>query len=189
MATILLLISVCATDDYDPSKTYEFIQKGSKPIEERQVFGRIVEKRPDGWLVEIDAPWENRRVITLRDDMLESGPLLETEAMREKRIEEGWKEKGFTKVTTADNQTAFVLTEEVKLAERAREAAPGPPEPFEVPEEALLALEQPLTPEATESQTPEGLPPWAQRAGQAALILVALGLAGVIARFTVFSDA
>ena len=66
MAIILLLIAAAQEiAQNDPRQTYEFIEKGTLPIEKRTVFGRIVEKREDGYLVEIDAPWEStRRTVT-----------------------------------------------------------------------------------------------------------------------------
>ena len=188
MAIILLLIFLGAEGDYDPARTYEFIEKGNGPVEKRQVFGRILEKRPDGWLVEIDAPWENRRVVPLVDDMLESGPLLETEAMREKRIEKGWKDRGFTKITTANGKNAFVASREAELAERAREAAPSPPGPFPIPEQARQALEKPLPDASAQSQLAAPGFPWPKRLAQAVLLVVALTLAFIIARTTFLSE-
>ncbi|MFO7973473.1 MAG: hypothetical protein R6V12_02425 [Candidatus Hydrogenedentota bacterium] len=192
MVIILLLIPMSAAADFEfePDKTYEFIEKGDGPIEKRQRFGWIREVRPGGYLVEIDAPWDTKHVITIRDDMLESGPLLESEAMRERRIEEGWAARGFTKVTLADGQTAFVDTREVELAKRARQAgaAAESPEPEYIPPEALFALEQPPPVETPAEEVPEESFPWARRASQAALILVALVLAFAIAKMTVFAE-
>jgi len=193
MAIILLLIAAAQEiAQNDPRQTYEFIEKGTLPIEKRTVFGRIVEKREDGYLVEIDAPWEStRRTVTLRDAMLEAGPLLETAAMRDQRVEQGWAERGYTKVTTADGQTAFVVSREVELAERARRAGldARPPDPDYVPPEALLALELPQPADTPDVESGGGSTfPWARRTGQAALMLAALLLAFVIARNTLFSE-
>ena len=183
MAIILLLIAAAQEiAQNDPRQTYEFIEKGTLPIEKRTVFGRIVEKREDGYLVEIEA---------VRDAMLEAGPLLETAAMRDQRVEQGWAERGYTKVTTADGQTAFVVSREVELAERARRAGldARPPAPDYVPPEALLALELPQPADTPDVESGGGSTfPWARRTGQAALMLAALLLAFVIARNTLFSE-
>lgn len=198
MVIILLLIAAAAGIEPeapdkpgDPSQTYEFIEKGTLPLEKRRVFGRIVEKREDGYLVEIDAPWEGtRRTVTLRDVMLESGPLIETAAMRDKRLEEEWANRGFTKITTVDGQTAFVVAREAELAERARRAglAADPPVPERVPPEALLAVEQPAPIELSDVPSAEGSFPWAKRAAQAVLVAVALILASVIIKTTLLSE-
>ena len=188
MVIMILLISMGAGGDFDPAKTYEFIEKGNGPVEKRQVFGRILEKRPDGWLVEIDAPWESRRVVTLRDAMLESGPLLETEAMRDKRIEDGWAAKGFTKETTASGETVFIASREADLARRARKAAPAAPEPFPIPTEALLALEQPATTETADTDAQNAGFPWAKRSAQGVLIIVAALLAAIVAKTMVLTE-
>jgi len=192
MAIILLLIAATAgVERNDPNQTYEFVEKGTVPIEKRQIFGRILEQHPYGYLVEIDAPWESqKRTVTLRDDMLESGPLLETPAMRERRIEEGWAARGFAKVTTPDGQTAFVVAAEVKLAERARRDGleAEPPEPVRIPPEALLALEHGPPAEAPAAEAPGSAFPWARRAAQAVLILAALVVASIIAKTTVFAE-
>jgi hypothetical protein len=193
MTIIFFLISLSAGADFEfePDKTYEFVEKGDGSIERRQRFGWIREVLPEGYLVEIDAPWDAKHVVTIRDDMLESGPLIETEAMRERRIEQGWASRGFTKVTTADGKTAFIVTREVELAKRARQAAldAKSPEPERIPAEALLPLEQPLPVETPAAEDSEGSFPWAKRAAQAVLIVVALIVAFLIVKATVFSEA
>lgn len=190
MVILLFMVSVGAGADFEfePDKTYEFIEKGDGPVEKRQRFGWIREVLPEGYLVEIDEPWGPKRVVTIRDDMLESGPLLESEGMRERRIEDGWAARGFTKVTTADGQTAFVVSGEVALATRARQAglAAAPPEPERIPPEAALAFEQPLAVAVPADEVPADSFPWAKRAAQAVLVAVALILAFVIAKMTVF---
>jgi hypothetical protein len=192
MAFILLLIASAAEIvQGDPRQTYEFIEKGSLPVEKRTVFGRIVENREGGYLVEIDAPWESsRRTVTLRDAMLEAGPLLETTDMRDQRIERGWAERGYTKVTTADGKTTFVVSQEVELAERARRAGlkARQPERDEIPPEALLALEQPQPAETASAESLSGDFPWAKRSGQVILMLAAFLVALVIARNTFLSE-
>jgi hypothetical protein len=189
MVILLLMVFAGAGADFEfePGKTYEFIEKGDGPVEKRQRFGWIREILPEGYLVEIDEPWGTKRVVTIRDDMLESGPLLESEGMRERRIEDGWAARGFTKVTTADGQTAFVVSGEVALATRARQAglAAAPPEPERIPPEAALAFEQPLPVEVPADEIPADSFPWAKRAAQAVLVVVALILASVIAKMTI----
>ena len=189
---MLLITAMAAAEDFDPELTYEFVQKGSQPIERRQVFGRIVQKRADSYLVEIDAPWERtRRVVTLRDDMLEAGPLIETPAMRERRIEEGWAERGYAKVTTAEDETAFVPAREAELAQRARRAGLNaePRRKDRVPPEALQALEfapPPIdTPRETAAPSAFLL---ARRAAQAIVLLLAAIIAILVGKMTLFED-
>ncbi|MGI6461358.1 MAG: hypothetical protein ACOX5J_14940 [Candidatus Hydrogenedentales bacterium] len=192
MAFILLLIASAAEiAQSDPRQTYEFIEKGTLPIEKRTVFGRIVENREGGYLVEIDAPWESgRRTVTLRDAMLEAGPLLETTDMRDQRIEHGWAERGYTKVSTADGKTAFVVSQEVELAERARHAGlkARQAERDDIPPEALLGLEHPPPAETADEDIRSSGFPWAKRTGQAILMLAACLVALVIARNTFLSE-
>lgn len=188
---ILLITAMAAADQIDPELTYEFVQRGSQPIERRQVFGRVVQRRGDSYLVEIDAPWERtRRVVTLREDMLEAGPLIETPAMRDRRIEEGWAERGYAKVTTASGDTAFVVARVAELAQRARRAGldAEPREPNRIPPEALYALELPPVPAAPDVTQAADTFPVARRAAQGALVLLAALLAVLIAKMTLVEE-
>jgi hypothetical protein len=177
-----LITALAAAQDSGDDTTYEFVLRNGG----KSVFGWIQEDRGDDVIVKVDAPWEGReRIVTLREKSIEN-KLPENAAGRAARIEQGWKDRNFALVETASG-SQWLPKADVVLAGRAAEMAKAV-EPAVIPHVPVLEEEEaaPVAPaaEPLEEMEPPGVA--AQWGAQAALLVVACVLIGLISKILVF---
>ena len=134
------------------------------------------ETRKDVYWVERDTPWEPKSVTIKGADVKDV--VSERPRERQRRLRQGWTDAGYTEVNGR-----YYRTEEVGLANRAREmagvkeSAEAPPAPDDAPE-----VDNP--PAAPVQTTPEAQPPGFVRQWwmHGALVLAALVLIGVVVK-------
>lgn len=130
--------------------------------------------------VELDTPWAPGHEIIRESEVRSAGA--ERAKAREDRIIRGWKEAGFTLI-----EGHPIPTVEVELANRAREMAGVGHAEETVPAQSVESLPvapQSAAPEAVVTEPPKPARGWV---GQAAIVAVALLLAGVILKTLVLS--